>query len=86
MPYPYDRAQHQRANAEVLADHGAAVVIDDLREPGPNAARLAEALRGLMDDDARRDRMAEAARSLGRPEAADHMAERLLESAGLSVS
>jgi len=86
LPYPYDRARHQRANAEVLAEHGAAVVIDDRREPGANAVRLAEALRGLMDDAARRDRMADAARSLGRPEAADQMAERLLEPAGSSGS
>ena len=34
MPYPFHKDLHQRANAKVLADAGAAVLMDDGRTPG----------------------------------------------------
>jgi UDP-N-acetylglucosamine--N-acetylmuramyl-(pentapeptide) pyrophosphoryl-undecaprenol N-acetylglucosamine transferase len=67
VPYPYAADDHQRRNAEVLADAGAAVVILDRQLDG---SRLATALRPLIDDADRRRTMAMKSRALGRPEAA----------------
>jgi UDP-N-acetylglucosamine--N-acetylmuramyl-(pentapeptide) pyrophosphoryl-undecaprenol N-acetylglucosamine transferase len=73
VPYPY-AGGHQRANAAWLADQGAAVQVPDGELDGPRL--LAEASR-LRDDEAR-SRVADAARRLGRPEAATILAEELL--------
>ncbi len=72
VPYPYAVDDHQRRNAEVLAAAGAAVVILDRELDG---ARLATALRPLVDDADRRRTMAAKARALGRPDAADAAAD-----------
>ncbi len=81
LPYPYHRDQHQRHNGQVLVDAGAAAMIDDAKDATRNAAVLRPVLEGLMRDDARRGAMAEAARDLGRPDAAEVIAERLLSAA-----
>jgi UDP-N-acetylglucosamine--N-acetylmuramyl-(pentapeptide) pyrophosphoryl-undecaprenol N-acetylglucosamine transferase len=73
VPYPY-AGSHQRANAAWLGDQGAAVVIAD-EELSPD--RLAEEAARLRDD-AVRQPIAQAARRLGRPEAARVIAEELL--------
>ena len=73
VPYPYAGA-HQRANAAVLADAGAATLIDD-------ADFDADTLLGAIDvleDPGRHVIMADAARSLARPAAADAIAAILL--------
>lgn len=70
VPYPH-AAGHQRANARVLADAGAAVLIEDEAFDGP-------ALLGavaLLDDADRVERMRLASRALGRPAAADAIGE-----------
>ncbi len=82
IPYPYDRKQHQVANARVLVEAGAAVLVDDRREAEANAVALRGALWELMSSNERRGRMAVAAKSLGRRDAAERIAERLLEAAG----
>jgi len=73
IPYPHAGA-HQRANAAWLADHGAAVVVPDAELDGERLLAEAQQLR----DDARRASMAEAARRLGRPDAAARIADELL--------
>ncbi len=70
VPYPH-AAGHQRANAIVLAEAGAARLVEDERF---DAAALLEAAR-LLDDPAAHLRMSAAARELGRPRAADAVAE-----------
>jgi UDP-N-acetylglucosamine--N-acetylmuramyl-(pentapeptide) pyrophosphoryl-undecaprenol N-acetylglucosamine transferase len=67
VPYPYAIYDHQRANAESLQERGAAAMILD-REL--NGEVLAERIRGYYSDRARLERMAKAARALGRPDAA----------------
>ncbi|MBI1825397.1 MAG: UDP-N-acetylglucosamine--N-acetylmuramyl-(pentapeptide) pyrophosphoryl-undecaprenol N-acetylglucosamine transferase [Planctomycetes bacterium] len=79
MPYPYHKDQHQRANAECLARCGATIVLGDAIEPDLNAPQLRRILETMMFDDAARVRMAEAARKLGRANAASDIANRLLE-------
>jgi UDP-N-acetylglucosamine--N-acetylmuramyl-(pentapeptide) pyrophosphoryl-undecaprenol N-acetylglucosamine transferase len=74
MPYPFHRDQHQRLNAKVLADAGAAVLVDDLRDAKENAAKLLPLLGPLIQDCERRTTMARAARKLGKPDAADAVA------------
>jgi UDP-N-acetylglucosamine--N-acetylmuramyl-(pentapeptide) pyrophosphoryl-undecaprenol N-acetylglucosamine transferase len=67
VPYPYAIYDHQRSNAESLQERGAAAMILDRELTG---ALLAERIRGYFTDRARLERMAAAARALGRPDAA----------------
>jgi UDP-N-acetylglucosamine--N-acetylmuramyl-(pentapeptide) pyrophosphoryl-undecaprenol N-acetylglucosamine transferase len=73
IPYPYAGA-HQRYNAAYLADEGAAVVVPDEELTGD---RLVAEASALLDDD-RRHSMADAARRLGRPDAARALADELV--------
>lgn len=67
VPSPHVTHNHQEANAEVLRRNGAALVI---REEDLTAARLQEAVSGLLSDPISRAEMASRARELGRPDAA----------------
>ncbi len=69
VPYPH-AGGHQQANARVLADAGAALIVEDADF---NATTLLEAV-SVLDDAARHARMSAAARSLGRPGAAAALA------------
>jgi UDP-N-acetylglucosamine--N-acetylmuramyl-(pentapeptide) pyrophosphoryl-undecaprenol N-acetylglucosamine transferase len=73
VPYPH-AAGHQRANARHLAEAGAALLIADEAFDG---AALVDAVR-LLDDAPRVDAMRAASRRLGRPGAADAVAELVL--------
>jgi UDP-N-acetylglucosamine--N-acetylmuramyl-(pentapeptide) pyrophosphoryl-undecaprenol N-acetylglucosamine transferase len=73
VPYPH-AGEHQRANAAFLAERGAAVLVPDAELDGNRLVAEATALR----DDAMRARMADAARALGRPDAAKVIADELL--------
>ena len=70
---------HQRHNAKVLADAGAAVLIDDEKDAKRNAAKLAAVVGPLLYDQTRRQAMADAAKKLGKPAAADAIAELVIE-------
>jgi UDP-N-acetylglucosamine--N-acetylmuramyl-(pentapeptide) pyrophosphoryl-undecaprenol N-acetylglucosamine transferase len=70
VPYPHAGA-HQGANAEVLAEAGAARVI---RDEDFDADALVAATDLVLDESAHRS-MAEAARRIGRPRAAEAVAE-----------
>ncbi|HEX8522313.1 MAG TPA: UDP-N-acetylglucosamine--N-acetylmuramyl-(pentapeptide) pyrophosphoryl-undecaprenol N-acetylglucosamine transferase [Tepidisphaeraceae bacterium] len=74
MPYPFHKDMHQRANAQVLVDAGAAVLVDDEKDAKKNAAKLTPAVQGLLRDMTKRTAMAEAARKLGRGNAAEAVA------------
>jgi UDP-N-acetylglucosamine--N-acetylmuramyl-(pentapeptide) pyrophosphoryl-undecaprenol N-acetylglucosamine transferase len=77
LPYPYHRDQHQAANAAVLADGGAALVLEDTRDAATNAPAVLSGLESLADPE-RRARMAASARALARPDAAERVADWLL--------
>lgn len=70
MPYPYHKDMHQRLNAKVLADVGAAVLIDDEKDPKKNARKLRPIVESLLFDADKRRAMSEAAVKLGKPDAA----------------
>lgn len=81
MPYPFDRKQHQLANAQVLRENHAAAVIKDTNDPKDNARRLREELRDIMRSDERRRQMARCSAALGRNHAAEEIAQALFEMA-----
>jgi UDP-N-acetylglucosamine--N-acetylmuramyl-(pentapeptide) pyrophosphoryl-undecaprenol N-acetylglucosamine transferase len=74
VPFPYAVDDHQTANARFLAEHGAALLI---QQRGLSAERLAELLRSL--DRPTLLRMAQNARALGKPDAAKLVAQRCME-------
>jgi UDP-N-acetylglucosamine--N-acetylmuramyl-(pentapeptide) pyrophosphoryl-undecaprenol N-acetylglucosamine transferase len=76
IPLPTAADDHQRRNADVLQQAGAAEVIDQKDLTGPV---LAERILALVGDDERRRRMARAARTLARPDAARVIVDRALE-------
>jgi UDP-N-acetylglucosamine--N-acetylmuramyl-(pentapeptide) pyrophosphoryl-undecaprenol N-acetylglucosamine transferase len=78
VPYPHAAADHQAANARWMAQGGAAVVIPDGEL---SAARLARETAALLADPQRMRAMAAAARRLARPDAAEAVAQELLEAA-----
>lgn len=71
VPLPGSPGDHQRANATMLADAGAAVVLHDEQCTG---AALAAILDPLLADPGRRRTMAAAGARLGHADAAEHMA------------
>jgi UDP-N-acetylglucosamine--N-acetylmuramyl-(pentapeptide) pyrophosphoryl-undecaprenol N-acetylglucosamine transferase len=78
MPYPYHKDMHQRANAKVLADAGAAVLIDDEKNREKNSAKLKPVVEELMRDNSKRQAMAAAAAKIGKPNAAAAVADVLM--------
>jgi UDP-N-acetylglucosamine--N-acetylmuramyl-(pentapeptide) pyrophosphoryl-undecaprenol N-acetylglucosamine transferase len=81
IPYPHAAHDHQRFNARVLVERGAAVMIDDQEL---NAGDLAAVLTKLYHDPERRRQMAEAAAGLGRPRAAARIVDDCLQIMGLA--
>ena len=76
VPYPH-AAGHQRANASALVQAGAARLIED---DALDAAALLDAA-AILDDPAAHVAMSAAARSLGRPGAADAVADLVMAAA-----
>jgi len=76
IPFPHAVDDHQTANARFLADGGAALI---LQERELSSQRLRETLEALLGDRERLLSMSLAARRLGRPEAADAVADVCLE-------
>ena len=76
IPLPTATDDHQRKNAEALADAGAAEL---LLQRDLTGAVLAARLLALAGDRTRRDRIAAVARSLARPDAARVIVDRALE-------
>jgi UDP-N-acetylglucosamine--N-acetylmuramyl-(pentapeptide) pyrophosphoryl-undecaprenol N-acetylglucosamine transferase len=79
LPYPYHKDMHQRANAKVLADAGAAVLVDDEKDRKKNAIKLRGVLESLLYESSKRQQMAAAASALGHPLAADAVAAIVIE-------
>jgi UDP-N-acetylglucosamine--N-acetylmuramyl-(pentapeptide) pyrophosphoryl-undecaprenol N-acetylglucosamine transferase len=75
VPYPHATADHQARNAAWMADAGAAKVIRD-EELAPD--RLAAEVNALIDDPGELGRMAEASRSIAKPDAAQRIAREIL--------
>jgi UDP-N-acetylglucosamine--N-acetylmuramyl-(pentapeptide) pyrophosphoryl-undecaprenol N-acetylglucosamine transferase len=79
VPLPHATADHQAANARVLAAAGGAVVVDDAALDG---ASLAGAVAPLLADPDRLAAMAAAMRELAHPAAAEELAALVVEASG----
>ena len=75
IPYPYASDDHQYANAKLLSDAGAAVV---RRQSELSSGQFTSLLVELLADDAKRKAMRDAALSLGLPNAAEVVADRVM--------
>jgi UDP-N-acetylglucosamine--N-acetylmuramyl-(pentapeptide) pyrophosphoryl-undecaprenol N-acetylglucosamine transferase len=75
VPYPYATADHQHRNAEYFADTGGALVVEDA-EAAREVPALADA---LLRDEARLLEMGAAMRAAAKPDAADRIADELIE-------
>jgi UDP-N-acetylglucosamine--N-acetylmuramyl-(pentapeptide) pyrophosphoryl-undecaprenol N-acetylglucosamine transferase len=75
VPYPHATGDHQTANARFMGAAGAAVVVPDDQLDGP---RLAREVGGLLAAPQRMAEMANAARAVARPDAAERVASELL--------
>lgn len=80
VPYPYATGDHQAANAEWMAEAGAAVVVPDA---DLDADRLGAEVGGLIADRARLGAMSGASRSLARPGAAAEIAGEITDLIGV---
>jgi UDP-N-acetylglucosamine--N-acetylmuramyl-(pentapeptide) pyrophosphoryl-undecaprenol N-acetylglucosamine transferase len=76
VPLPTATDDHQRRNAAAVARSGGAIVIDERDLKGD---ALTSALKDLVGDPERLVRMAAAARTLARPDAAERIADRVEE-------
>jgi UDP-N-acetylglucosamine--N-acetylmuramyl-(pentapeptide) pyrophosphoryl-undecaprenol N-acetylglucosamine transferase len=80
VPFPRAADDHQRVNAEALAKHGAAVVVEESKLEG---VWLAETIATLLQDAPRLQRMSQAARALSHPNAARDIAAMAARLAGV---
>jgi UDP-N-acetylglucosamine--N-acetylmuramyl-(pentapeptide) pyrophosphoryl-undecaprenol N-acetylglucosamine transferase len=76
VPYPHATEGHQMKNARAMERAEAALVVPDAELTGPV---LAERINELVNDRVRLARMADAARGLARPGAAERVARATLE-------
>src|SRR5690606_40810550 len=80
VPFPQAMDDHQTRNTEYLVERGSALLV-------PQSPSLADDLRGALStlarDPARRLAMAEAARAIAAPDAAERVAEAVLEVAAM---
>jgi UDP-N-acetylglucosamine--N-acetylmuramyl-(pentapeptide) pyrophosphoryl-undecaprenol N-acetylglucosamine transferase len=80
VPFPRAADDHQRVNAEALARHGAAVVVEESKLEG---VWLAETIAALLQDSQRLQQMSHAARELSHPNAARDIAVMAARVAGI---
>ena len=74
VPYPHATGDHQRENAAYFAERGGAILV-----PQAELAGVPDLVRDLLTDTSRREAMARAMRDVARPDAADEIAEELVD-------
>ncbi len=80
VPFPRAADDHQRVNAEALAKHGAAVVVEESKLEG---VWLAETIAALLQDPQKLRSMSQVARGLAHPNAAREIAAMAARVAGI---
>ncbi|MDQ7797972.1 MAG: undecaprenyldiphospho-muramoylpentapeptide beta-N-acetylglucosaminyltransferase [Candidatus Edwardsbacteria bacterium] len=83
IPYPHAASNHQEYNARSLEKAGAAEMILD---QDMNGQVLAEKISDILFDQKKYDLMAQAAKTLARPEAADKIADNIIRMTGKQCS
>lgn len=87
LPYPYHKDEHQKHNAAVLVQAGAAVVCDDLIDAERNVAAHGDTLSALLREHDRLDAMKHAMEGLGDADGARVIADALMnDSLGVMFS
>jgi len=74
VPYPHATADHQRANAQYFVDAGGAVIVDDA-----DVGDVPGLVEGLLHDEQRLRAMGDAMRGAAKPDAAERIADELVE-------
>ena len=80
VPFPRAADDHQRVNAEAMARHGAAVVVEESKLEG---VWLAETIAALLQDPHRLRQMSRAAREMAHPNAARDIAAMAAQVGGI---
>jgi UDP-N-acetylglucosamine--N-acetylmuramyl-(pentapeptide) pyrophosphoryl-undecaprenol N-acetylglucosamine transferase len=75
VPYPYAAENHQEFNAKAMEEQGAAILIRDMEL---NSDVLIEKISELINDPQKLDDMAVASKKIGRPKAAEGIAQMAL--------
>jgi UDP-N-acetylglucosamine--N-acetylmuramyl-(pentapeptide) pyrophosphoryl-undecaprenol N-acetylglucosamine transferase len=83
VPFPHAADDHQATNAASFVSAGAAVSV---RQEAADAVRIASELVRLLADGATREKMANAMRARGKPDAARVIAKDLLSLAGIACT
>lgn len=83
VPFPRAADDHQRVNAEALARHGAAVVVEESKLEG---VWLAETVAALLQDPPRLHQMSQSAKELAHPNAASDIAALAARVAGIEAN
>jgi UDP-N-acetylglucosamine--N-acetylmuramyl-(pentapeptide) pyrophosphoryl-undecaprenol N-acetylglucosamine transferase len=78
IPYPYHKDRHQYKNASKLTEVGAAVIVDDVPDVKERAGGLWESLKELMEDEKKRQQMAERCEEVAKSDASLKIAKKLL--------
>lgn len=78
LPYPFHRDEHQKHNAAVLVEAGAAVVCEDLIDAGKNVETHGGVLGGLLRDGERLESMRSSLAELGAADGAAEIARSLV--------
>lgn len=82
VPFPQAVDDHQTRNAEYLVERGAALL---LKQDDTLAMRLRDVLGELASDPGKRFSMADAARALAKPDAAEHVADAVLATINATI-
>lgn len=82
IPYPYATGDHQMANAQALVDAGAAIRIPESKL---TIEALTEVIQTILSNEQGAIRMVQAALSVGKPDAARHLAALAEELAGMTT-
>jgi UDP-N-acetylglucosamine--N-acetylmuramyl-(pentapeptide) pyrophosphoryl-undecaprenol N-acetylglucosamine transferase len=75
VPYPHATSDHQRANARYFAEAGGAVIVDDAAAHDAVPELVAQ----LLADESRLRAMGDAMRAAAKPDAAERIADELVE-------
>ncbi|QQE10677.1 UDP-N-acetylglucosamine--N-acetylmuramyl-(pentapeptide) pyrophosphoryl-undecaprenol N-acetylglucosamine transferase [Planctomycetota bacterium] len=78
LPYPFHKDNHQQANVEPLVASGGSLILKDLIEPYLNASQLIGALKALVTNEIRRDKMKACLQRTTPPDGANEVARWLI--------
>lgn len=79
LPYPHHKDEHQKKNAQPLADSNAAIILQDLIEPHPNATQIMDPLIDLINNQDKRNTLKQNITKADKGSGADFLAQQVLK-------